>query len=1024
MSGVTRHYLPSVMIVGLLVWIAAFSFSEECLAAAIRVPTDYPTIQEAIDAAARGDEVRVSQGIYYENVTLKKGVHLEGGWNDDFSQRDVSTYVTTMDGSKKGGWVVYGADDATLDGFTIVNGTRVEGGGATVSSGAGVHCKSTSPTISNNIIRANAPAGIYCSGSSAIIAGNLISKNEEAGIYLENGCSLKIEGNTVRENGMAGIATGGMVASSFEILNNIIHNNPLAGIEAKAATGNIYNNVIYENKSAGIRCVLAPLDIINNTIVANGRSGIVVEDPAAAPNIKNNIITHNEDAGIRASGEGYSHNLLFSNNTTGDCNPHYLWCIRRQYGGFEDEESFLKHNDIIADPLYVDATHYDYHLRPSSPAIDAGDPSPEFDDVNFPSSLGSSVNDLGAYGGPFAIREEERPNDPPQAHAGAAQTVYVGDDVTLDGSNSADPNGDAISYRWEFISRPLTSEARLSDPEMVNPVFGADVQGDYVVQLTVKDRWGASSDLHTVKISSLSNHPPSANAGEIISNVYIGDTVTLYGGGSKDPDGDSLGHKWQLTFRPSGSQAALSDPNAVSPTLSVDALGCYELKLVVSDGKRDSVPDTVYVSTKHNAVDGKRRVPEEYPTIQSAVDAANPGDDILVQKGIYQETIVIDKNVNLTGIGWPTIDGGSQEGNVNAIMVPYLGDRAGKIEGFIITGGGKGPMGHGINAWDSSPIIVNNKITHNHHNAIGVHGREVLSGKTKIYNNQIYDNMIGIGNGRGSAAQILNNHIYNNRVVGVGARGLAAPRIKENYIYGNRIGIGAREVASPRVEGNHIFDNVVGIVMSPMATIRRFAGKAIIIKNNLIIDNHQCGISITSFNLSKVIISNNTIDSNNHRYGKQDRGGGLVLGWPYSGDFDAILENNIVTNNKVAGIANYTGTELFPAPGTTVINDYNNVWGNENDYAGCTPGDRAFSKNPLFVSLASEKNGDYFLGQRASGQDANSPCLDSGSKAAAELGLGVKTSRTDKVEDAGIVDLGYHYPTSAVPERSSQKTQK
>jgi hypothetical protein len=164
-----------------------------------------------------------------------------------------------------------------------------------------------------------------------------------------------------------------------------------------------------------------------------------------------------------------------------------------------------------------------------------------------------------------------------------------------------------------------------------------------------------------------------------------------------------------------------------------------------------------------------------------------------------------------------------------------------------------------------------------------------------------------------------------------------------------------------------------------------------------------------------VIISNNTIDSNNHRYAKKDRSGGLAFGWPQPATFTAIVKNNIVTNNKIGGIVNYTGTELFPAPGANIINDHNNVWNNENEYVGCTTGDKDFSKDPQFVSLASETNGKYHLGQRASGQDSDSPCVDAGSDTAAKLGLGNKTTRIDKRADTGIVDVGYHYPKSPIP---------
>jgi parallel beta-helix repeat protein len=1002
---------PSVLKIGyiFIALLLGFSLAGEAGAATIRVPRDYPTIQQAIDAARKGDTVRVSQGTYYENVALKERVTLQGGWNKNFSGRNITAHVTTIDAGKKAGSAVRGANNATLDGFTIINASPLETADST--SGAGVQCISTSPTIINNTIRSNAPAGIYCNGSSATIVNNIISSNDQAGVYMENGCSLQIHGNTIRENKMAGIGTGGggMAVSHIDVRGNIIYNNGRAGIEVQAATGTVYNNIVYENQEAGIRCVITPMEIINNTIVGNGRSGIVAEDPSLAPTIKNNIITHNEDAGIRAAGIGYSHNLLFANNETDNCDPAYLWCIRRQYGGYEDEKSYLEHNGIIADPLFVDARHHDYHLQGASPAIDAGDPDMRFHDVNFPPSLGSSVNDIGAYGGPFTTAEKRKPNDPPKAQAGPSRKTYVGDTVTLDGSSSSDPNGDTISYAWKFLAKPGGSTAKLSNPGAVDPRFKVDVPGDYKVQLVVKDGGGKYGEPYTITIGAVRNRPPTANAGELISNVYAGDTVTLYGAGSKDPDGDPLSYMWELTFRPSASKASLSGANTVNPKFVVDALGCYAVQLIVNDGKVDSLPNTVYVSTKHNAVDGKRHVPAEYPTIQTAVDAANAGDDIVVQPGTYNENIVIDKNIDLIGIGWPTIDGGTKEGDVNTIMIPYLGDQAGRVEGFVITGGGTGDMGHGINAWDSAPTIVNNKVTRNGHVGIGLHGRGILTRNTKIYNNYIYENVIGIGNGRGNNAHIYNNYIHHNYIVGVGSRGLSSPRIEGNHIFGNHVGVGTREVASPSIEGNHIYDNISGITIGPMSTVKTFAGEDITIKNNLIVNNHQCGVSITSFNLSRVIITNNTIDSNNEKYAERDRGGGLILGYPFPGTFAAVVENNIITNNKTGGIVKYAGTELFQASGATMMNDHNNVWNNENDYVGSTPGDKDFSRDPLFVSLSSEKNGNYYLSQRAAGQDNESPCVDAGIGTAAKLGLAEKSTRIDKAGDTGVVDLGYHY---------------
>lgn len=45
-----------------------------------------------------------------------------------------------------------------------------------------------------------------------------------------------------------------------------------------------------------------------------------------------------------------------------------------------------------------------------------------------------------------------------------------------------------------------------------------------------------------------------------------------------------------------------------------------------------------------------RRVPEDYPTIQKAIDHAKNGDTVLVSAGTYIEDIVIsDKSISLIG---------------------------------------------------------------------------------------------------------------------------------------------------------------------------------------------------------------------------------------------------------------------------------------------------------------------------------------------------------------------------------------
>ena len=655
-------------------------------------------------------------------------------------------------------------------------------------------------------------------------------------------------------------------------------------------------------------------------------------------------------------------------------------------------------------PLFVNIDLDDYHLKGNSPGIDAGDPDKKFNDVNFAPSLGTPTNDIGAYGGPYTVPEGRDENNPPEAVIITDESPIVGQEIKLDARESWDVDGDSIAYQWKLLAKPVGSHVKIRRKNKAIISFEADRAGTYEIQLIVTDRLGLASKPVIQEISVSDNHPPEAYIDESISYFMVGDRVTVYGSASKDIDNDPLTYQWNIIYKPEKSDIVIQDANSKNISFRLDANGCYSLQLIVNDGKVDSEPAVTYISTSYIAEDGIRHVPAEYPTIQQAVDAAQDGDTVLVQKGIYIENIIIDTNVNLKGIDWPVITGKKSKGNYNTVQFAHLGEGAGKIEGFVITGGGTGGLGHGLGVLNSSPEIYNNIIKDNKNNGIGIHGSVTLTGKTKIHNNLIYNNGWGIGNGMGSSAHIYNNKIFKNKNVGVGSRGMSLPRIEGNYIYENRIGIGTREVASPLIIGNHIYNNVSGIVISPISYIEKFAGPDIVIKNNLVYGNSRVGIAATSFNMSKIIVINNTIDNNN-TLDLQQRARGLVVGWPEPAEFTAIVANNIITNNKFAGIANNQGWDQFFAPGAVVKNTHNLIWNNYLDYKGVKPGKKEISDNPQYVKGEAIDSGQYFIA-------ADSPALDFGNKSAIDLNMDRSSTQADKIPDKGKVDLGYHYPLS------------
>lgn len=186
-------------------------------------------------------------------------------------------------------------------------------------------------------------------------------------------------------------------------------------------------------------------------------------------------------------------------------------------------------------------------------------------------------------------------NNKPIANAGEDQQTAVGNQVTLNGASSSDPEGSPLNFSWAFVSVPNGSSAALFGEMSVNPTFTPMQEGSYIIQLIVNDgELDSSADTIAVLVEN-DNQKPIANAGlDQTSNVDL--LVSLDGSASSDPDGDTLSYSWEIISQPGESSTSLSNPNSVNASFTPSVEGAFVIRLIVNDGKESSNPDTVTIT--------------------------------------------------------------------------------------------------------------------------------------------------------------------------------------------------------------------------------------------------------------------------------------------------------------------------------------------------------------------------------------------------------------------------------------------
>ncbi len=321
------------------------------------------------------------------------------------------------------------------------------------------------------------------------------------------------------------------------------------------------------------------------------------------------------------------------------------------------------------------------------------------------------------------------------------------------------------------------------------------------------------------------------------------------------------------------------------------------------------------------------RIPQEYPTIQQGITAAVNGDSVLVDSGVYVETINFQgKLIVVKSLRGPAV----------TIIDPYI---AGPVVSFSQREG-RGAVIEGF--------TITNTDTGTHPDAVGVKCDEgsapVIRGNIIIGNGNYW---LSVGGG------IIANHA-NPLIIG--------NRIAENRAVYNGAGICAMYCDDIVIRDNEILDNYCG---SGYGFARGggifIGGSHAEVERNLIVDNvadpnFGWGGGVSVQDTGYVVIRNNTFYGNDGKTAYLD-------GNPMQGQLTVRFYNNVVMNTLSGG-----GLEVISV--SSLYHDFNDYWNNlPVNLIGASAGEYDIFQDPAFVTGPRHS---FYLSE-------NSPCIDAGS---------------------------------------------
>ncbi|MCJ7575495.1 MAG: right-handed parallel beta-helix repeat-containing protein [Dehalococcoidia bacterium] len=787
-SRILGIWLVSVMIVATLGGLSGSVHRVEASPAIIYVPDDYSSIQAAVDAAVAGDTIVVHAGTHQEHVTLYKSLVV---------QTDEGAII---DGGGSLSTVTITAAGCTVSGFNIT------GSGSHPNENAAIRIDSTSNNISGNTIWGNKGDGILLHGGENVIMNNLISENEGNGLYVDWAYGNTIEGNTISGNGDYGLYLRGD--------NNILRHNVMSGNGRNFGVDRPYDNDVDTSNTVDGRLVYylvgvedALVDSASNAgyVLAIDSQNITVRDLTLANNdrgvylhgcydcLVDNVTAQDNDYGIYLQESSYC--TAQNCTTAGDNVGIYLSgsignliadnIVQTSDGtGIvldSSDGNFLTGNIVRDNQSGIGLSgSYDCRIEHNLVAQN------EYDGVSIDSGRGHLIYGNTIYqNGYYGITMGGEGND--IHHNNFVDNGENARRWSGEGSNSWD-DGSEGNYWSDY-------KERYPDAEEIDETGIWDTPYEIPYDTGDKDNYPLVEPFDTLIPHQPPNEPGNPSPADDAIGVSINADLSWTGG---DPDlGDTVTYdvyfgtnetpplKQTIGPYPAAQSSMTYDPGPLAGATT------YYWKIIATDSHGISTEGPLWDFTTTTII----CVPADYPTIQAAVNAASPGNAIIVRAGVYQEQVTLYESVILRSDEGATIDGG---GSLSTVTITADGCT---VSGFNITGSGSHPnQNAGLRIDSNGNTISGNTIWGNTESGILLNGEE-----NTILNNSIWEN----GGDGLYVSWGYRNTIEGNTISGNGKYGLYVGWGYGSTIEGNTISGNGGYGLYLRSDNNILRDNVM-----------------------------------------------------------------------------------------------------------------------------------------------------------------------------------------------------------------------